>query len=87
VSVLLFSDDVDDIDFTDCINTSYHILLLCRYMDSIDSNKKYIKIQPGAIFSLRLQVLGYSDCVPLSYENLMFQCYQKFYHIYYSVVP
>jgi hypothetical protein len=56
-------------------------------MDSIDSNKKYIKIQPGAIFSLRLQVLGYSDCVPLSYENLMFQYYRKFCHIYYNDVP
>jgi hypothetical protein len=41
---LLFSDDVDDIDVTGFINASYHILLLCHYIDSIDSNKKYIKI-------------------------------------------
>jgi hypothetical protein len=41
---LLFSDDGDDIDVTGFINASYHILLLCHYIDSIDSNKKYIKI-------------------------------------------
>jgi hypothetical protein len=39
------------------------------------------------LFSLLLQVLGFSDRVPFSYENLMFQCYQKFCHIYYSDIP